>query len=307
MEHSRRRRAEEISNYVELHGIESAISKFGISYATITRNLRRYRQLGKPNPSLPKVLLFDIETLPTWTRVWHLGKQRLHHKQIIKDWCVLSWAAKWLMSDEYLSDLLTPKEALIHDDERVCKSIWKLIDEADIIIAHNGKRFDVRKLNSRFMIHGMVPPSPYQVVDTLLHSQQLAAHSSHRLDWLGQLIRNEGKLDTDYELWIKCDEGDQESLNYMLKYNKEDVGLLEEIYLWIRPWMKSHPNIGLYMDLKEPVCSNCGSNNLHSLGYYYTSAGKYEAVRCECGAIGRQRSSVLSVKESKNLIRSIAR
>lgn len=305
---SRIERATEIFHYVEKNGIENTMRKFDISYQTVTRNLRRYKQLNKKDPQLPKILLFDIEVLPMHIRTWGLFKQRPNHKQVIKDWCVLSWAAKWLMDDEYQTDLLTPEEAIAHDDKRVCDSIWKLIDEADILIGHNGKKFDVRKLNSRFMIHGMIPPSPYQIIDTLLHSQQLAAHSSHRLDWLGQLVRNEGKLDTDYELWIKCDEGDEESLNYMLEYNMEDVGLLEEVYIWMRPWMRSHPNIGLYMDLTEPVCTNCGSNNLQTLDKcYITPAGKYETVRCNCGAIGRMRTSLLSVKESKTLIRSVAR
>ena len=160
------------------------------------------------------------------------------------------------------------------------------------------------------MIHGMLPPSPYQAIDTLLHSQKIAAHSSHKLDWLGQLIRNEGKLQTDYELWVKCEKGEQESLDYMLAYNIEDTQLLEEVYLWMRPWMKSHPNLGLYMDLKESVCSNCMSNDIVTLSEhpYVTSAGIYDAVRCnDCGAIGRLRTTNLSIEESKKLIRSVAR
>ena len=304
---SREGRAKEIFDYVEKHGIEKTIADFEISYETVTRNIRRYKQLIKTDTRLPKILIFDIETLPMHVRVWGLYKQRIPHTNVIKDWIVLSWAAKWLMDNNMMSDILTPLEVTDRDDKRICDSIWKLIDEADIIIAHNLERFDIRKLNSRFLINGLNPPSPYQSIDTLKHSQKIFAHSSHRLDWLGKLVRNEGKVDTDYNLWIRCENGEQDALDYMLAYNKEDVGLLEEVYMWMRAWIRSHPNIGIYMDLQEPVCANCGSNNLVSVGYYYTPAGKYESVRCECGAIGRYRSNNLSLEQSKKLIRSVAR
>jgi len=300
-------RARDVHNYVEKHGKEKACEFFDVSHETIARYQRRYRQLSCEDYGLPKILLFDIETLPMWVRVWGLYKQRIPIDNVVKDWMVLSWAAKWLMGKETMSDILTPEEIERRDDKRICRSIWNLIDQADIIIAHNLIRFDLRKLNSRFMIHGFKPPSPYQTIDTLKHSQKIAAHTSHKLDWLGQLVRNEGKIDTDYGLWVRCEAGEQEALDYMLKYNIEDTGLLEEVYLWMRPWMYSHPNIGLYMDLTEPVCSHCGSNNIWEEGVYYTPAGKYTAVRCECGAIGRMRSSLLTLAESRDLTRSTAR
>lgn len=312
---SRDSRAKEIFHYVDKYGIEKTRSDFNLSYETVTRNIRRYKQIVRESEKypkvskLPKILLFDIETLPMWVRVWGLYKQRPNIKQIVKDWIVLSWAAKWLDESEMMSDILSPKEIKERNDERICKSVWKLIDEADIILAHNLEKFDIKKLNSRFMIHDMIPPSPYQMIDTLKHSYKIAAHSSHKLDWLGQLIRNEGKIDTDYELWIKCENGDKEALSYMLKYNLEDVTLLEEVYLWMRPWMRSHPNIGLYMDLKEAVCENCGSNDIIPTSKpYVTAAGKYETIRCNtCGAVGRGRSNMITTDESKLLIRSVAR
>lgn len=305
-------RAKEIFLYADRYGIEKTRSTFNLSYETVTRNIRRYKQIVRESeePSkLPKILLFDIETLPMWVRVWGLYKQRPNIKQIVQDWIVLSWAAKWLHKPDMMSDILSPKEIRERNDERICKSIWKLIDESDVIIAHNLSRFDIKKLNSRFMIHDMIPPSPYQMIDTLQHSYKIAAHSSHKLDWLGQLVRNEGKINTDYDLWIRCENGEKEALSEILEYNLEDVTLLEEVYLWMRPWMKSHPNIGLYMDLKESVCTNCGSNDIVTTDKpYITAAGKYETIRCNsCGAIGRQRSSTLSIEENKKLIRSVAR
>ena len=66
------------------------------------------------------------------------------------------------------------------------------------------------------------------------------------------------KMDTDFELWAQCMQGNDSSLEYMEKYNRYDVELLEEVYLKLRPWIKSHPNVGLYMETEESVCANCG-------------------------------------------------
>ena len=95
-------------------------------------------------------------------------------------------------------------------------------------------------------------------------------------------------------------EGDEKALSYMLKYNVQDVVVLEEVYLKLRPWIRNHPNVGNWLDLDGPVCSNCGHTELELIEdkYYYTSIGKYNLYRCpECGAISRGRRT-----QNKNTI-----
>ena len=48
------------------------------------------------------------------------------------------------------------------DDTPLIKDLWKLFDEADILIAHNGDRFDRRKANSRFLGGRPLPTLPIQ-------------------------------------------------------------------------------------------------------------------------------------------------
>jgi hypothetical protein len=76
---------------------------------------------------------------------------------------------------------------------------------------------------------------------------------------------------------------------------------LEELYLKLRPWIKSHPNLGLYVE--GEVCPTCGSDQITWKGKYRTPAGEYKTFRCECGAIGRSRHS----EPKKSLQRSVAR
>ena len=95
----------------------------------------------------------------------------------------------------------------------------------------------------------------------------------------------------------------------MEKYNQGDVFLLEEVYIKLRPWVKSHPNIGVYMEAEEKVCAICGSDKLVHDGYHVTNTGKYPAYRCaECGSTHtRDRKSVFSLTKKKLVTTTIPR
>ena len=242
-------------------------------------------------------------------RTWGVGyKQRPNSKQIIKEWYCLAWSAKWLFDNEIMSDVVSSKESIARHDERLLSGMWDLIDEADILIAHNGLKFDIRKLNARFIINNFMPPHSYQVIDTLKAARRHFGFSAYDLDYLCKLFGLNRKLATDYSLWKDCVHGDEKALNKMQEYNKQDVLALEDFYVKIRPWIKSHPNLGVYAEFNEPRCHYCLSKNIINKGYYYTPAGKYESFRCQnCFGISRSGRSKISFKDRKNLLRSVAR
>lgn len=287
------------------------------SYNLIKRGTRRGKQRAKCldcgkwsshyiTPDGAKILLFDVETTPMEVYVWSLfGNKYIDHQNVIKDWNILSWSAKWLFDSYVMSDIQTPDEAKKRNDNRVLKGIWELIDEADIVIAHNGDKFDIKKLNTRFHLNGYEPPSPYRSIDTLKVIRKSFAFSSNRLDYLGKLMHNKGKLETNFQLWTNCLEGNKESLSQMLAYNEEDVRLLEEVYVEIRSWIRPHPNIGVYCD--GSVCPTCGSEDLVDNGKYYTTnTNKYQSYRCNgCGVLSRDMVGGLSIDKRKQLMRPI--
>tara|TARA_R110000744_G_scaffold110434_1_gene208322 strand:- start:8734 stop:9549 length:816 start_codon:yes stop_codon:yes gene_type:complete len=259
-------------------------------------------------PNGIKILLFDIETTPMEVFVWGLfGNKYIQHGNVIKDWNVLSWSAKWLFDSEVISDIQTPTEAKNRDDKRVLGGIWDLINQANVVIAHNGDKFDLKKLNTRFHMNGYLPPSPYQSIDTLKVARRNFAFSSNRLDYLGTIMTNKGKISTNFQLWKDCLKGDRTALNEMLAYNEEDVRLLEEVYVELRPWIKAHPNVGVYMT--GEICPTCGSDDIETNGgYYTTNANMYESYRCgDCGSLSRKLKSVLSVEDRRELMRPLPR
>lgn len=256
-----------------------------------------------------KILIIDVETSPMEVYVWGLYKQRIPSTNVKKDWALLSWSAKWLLDSEIMSKRVSIKEAHDRCDMSIIKQLWELLNEADVVIAHNAVKFDIRKINARFIINNMKPPSPYQVIDTLKITQRNFGFSSHKLDYLLEILNsNERKGETTYDLWKQCVNGNESALEYMEKYNKQDVSILEELYLMIRPWIKSHVNLGLFTDKEVSVCPSCGSDKLDWDSTYYTPANKYAAFTClNCGAIGRSRYSSITKEKRKNLTVSIAR
>ena len=288
-----------------------AIDKF---YERTKGMAERYMRLAKDvvkTKEVPRILLLDIETAPSEFYGFEIGYGlTIHHYQIKEEWFMISWAGKWLLQDDVFGDIVTPKEAVLKDDSRICLSLWDMLEEAHIIIAHNAIKFDQRKVNARFLVNHVQPYSPIQVIDTLKQSRKIAAFSSHKLDYVTKLFGLSQKDDTDFQLWVGCCKGDKESLDYMFKYNKSDVRALEGFYLYLRPWMTSHPNLGLYCNHDGNVCPHCGCESLDwRISEYYTPAGKYNAFRCmECKAIGRSRfSAITDKKERERLTISTAR
>ena len=255
-----------------------------------------------------KVLILDIETAPIRGYMWGIWNQNIQPDNITSDWFCLTWAAKWLFEDKVYSAKLTSKEAIAEDDSRIILGIWKLVNEADIVIAHNGQKFDMPKLNSRFIINKLHPPLPYQQIDTLLHIRRQFGFTSNKLDYVNKLLNLPRKKENSgMPLWIGCCNGDTKCLKEMLDYNIEDVRILEETYLRIRAWIKPHPNMGLFiLDETESRCPSCGSNDLSSEGKEYkTTANSYEQFRCNnCGSVGRKRLGNLTIKQRRHLTMS---
>jgi len=275
-----------------------------------TRMVRYVKEAVKKatNGVKAKLLLVDVETSPMEVYVWGLYKQRIPTTNVIKDWALLSWAAKWLNEDEVMSEHVNIDEAHARDDGSIIGSLWKLLDTADVVIAHNAASFDIRKMNARFIENGYLPPSSFQVIDTLKISRKYFGFSSHKLDYVSELLGGITKMETKFELWIKCVTGDADALKYMQKYNKQDVLILEDLYLELRPWVKSHANMGLFVDGDAAMCANCGSTDLDWKYSYQTPVNSYPSYRCKnCGAIGRSRFSTITKEKRKNLTVSVAR
>lgn len=259
----------------------------------------------------PKVLLFDIETSPILGYVWDLWEQNVALNMIHNDWHILSWSAKWLgdpVSKIMYQDQRNVKN--IEDDKILLKGIWKLLNEADIVITQNGRRFDVKKLNARFIINGFQPPSSFKHIDTLVLAKRHFAFTSNKLEYLTNTLCVKNKKSTHkkfsgFNLWKQCLAGNLDAWKEMERYNKKDVTSLEELYNKLIPWSDNSPNFNLYHDELCNICK-CGAKKFKKRGFAFTTTGKFQRLQClECGAWTRDSVNLFSKEKRSALKRHI--
>lgn len=252
----------------------------------------------------PKILIFDIETSPNLAWVWGCWKQNIGSNQMEMYSNTLCYAAKWLGQKKVLFDSRQHDE----DDRRVCETLWKLFDEADMVVAHNARAFDNKTMNTRWLALGMLPPSPYKTYDTLKGVKRMFRHPSNALDSLaryhgiGKKVAHEG-----FELWLKCmnmfgkfkDSEVKGAWAKMKKYNIEDIRLLEEFYLLIRAWDIKHPNVSIMYDDSIERCLVCGCAELDEIPQAsMTSISVFPSFRCtNCGKVQRSGKRDKATKE----------
>ena len=239
----------------------------------------------------PKVLLFDLETSPLLLYGWQLHEEIHDPKFVRRNWFVLCWAAKWYDKKEMFFSSLPkyrgytelPSKTEADIDKGVMLELWKLLDETDIVIAHNLKSFDRKKANTRFIINGMSPPSTYEMIDTLTEARKEFKFTSNKLGYLSDKLCVTKKMDPGgFDLWLGCEAGDEKAWNKMGAYCRRDILSLQDVYTEIRPYIRNHAPVNVFGD--GTGCSHCGAKNMKRDGFRHRMSGVYQRFRCnECG------------------------
>lgn len=276
-----------------------------VSKSTVSDYLRKeFKSVAAPKQKGPRVLIYDIETAPLLGYCWSLWDNNIGLNQIHSDWHVLSWAAKFLGEDNiYYQDQRDAKN--VEDDKEILQGIWKLLDECDFVITQNGKKFDQKKLNARFVIHGMKPPSAYRHIDVLQIAKSQFGFTSNKLQYMTDTLCTKYKKSghakfSGFELWSECLKGNLEAFCEMEDYNILDILSLEELYLIISPWDAKLPNFDVYDDEI--------SNNEEWVkeGFVYSNLGKYDRYRNTVTGQQRRGSvNLLSKIKRDSLLRNI--
>lgn len=255
----------------------------------------------------PIVNTLDIETSPIEGFVWSLWKQNVGLNQIKRDWTVLSVAFKQLEYKKVHYYDVSEQED-VFDDLPLMHIIWTVLDESDIIIAQNGKKFDARKINARLLELGFPPPRPYKIIDTMLSARAIAAFTSNKLEWLAKILTSYRKdKHTEFQgfdLWTACMNGVPAAWRAMRRYNLQDIPTCEAVYLALRPWIIGHPNVAMYYTDDARRCPRCGSVHLTVLTRpVYTQSGQYEQYRCDdCGGYARGRYTTNTLAKRKAML-----
>lgn len=225
-----------------------------------------------------KILFFDIESTPLITYTWGIYEQNV--AKVLQDWYLLCVSHKWgHEKTTYVTRLTKGRKS----EKELVKKVWDLFNEADVIVGHNLKRFDKRKMNAKFLEHGLLPPSPYDVIDTLTIARSAFALTSNKLDDLGELLGLGKKVKhPGIDMWHGCMNDDEAMWKLMVKYSKQDTVLLERVYEALKIWNPRPPKF--YAQYKgEFCCPLCGESKYQHRGTEERLSCVVERLQCKCG------------------------
>ena len=192
----------------------------------------------------PRILFIDIETSPVRGRSWGIYDTNIIYQE--EETKLLSVAYRW--NHERTTKVLTLPDFKgykpgVVDDRLLTIEVWKLLDACDVAIAHNGDKFDIRKINGRFFVHGLMPPRPYITIDTLKVARKFLGLDSNKMNDICRLLGIGEKFSTHgIDTWMGCINGIKKAWKEMRTYNAHDVDLLVLVFERLLPWIMWKPN-----------------------------------------------------------------
>jgi hypothetical protein len=231
-----------------------------------------------------KILALDLETSPNLAHVWGLWQQNVSIGQLEASTEVICFGGRW-----YGQRGVTVKTVHHDGKQAMLDAAWEMFDQADAIMGWNSRGFDVKHMQREFLQAGMPPPSPAKDLDLMVAVKAKFRFPSNKLDYVAQTLGVGKKVKHEgFEMWRKCLDGDDAAWGRMVRYQKQDVNLLIDLYEKLLPWLPNHPNKPLIDGIDGAVCLRCGSRDLESRGQNFTATGSYPRFRCRsCGTWGR--------------------
>lgn len=229
----------------------------------------------------PKILTLDIETSPHLVWSFDLWNANITPDKIVQPSRVLCFAAKWHGT----------KTVEFHAEweeggrDAMVAALWRLLNEADIVVHYNGARFDIPHIQRELHLAGLTPPSPFQQVDLLRVHRSQFKFASNRLGYVSEQIGIGTKLETGgWSLWQGVLSGDPAAQAKFKRYNIQDVRLTEQLLDALGPWIKNFPHVGMWTE-NASACYRCGGTDLTHQGAVYTKTAIYPKKHCtDCGA-----------------------
>ena len=213
---------------------------------------------------------------------WRVGyKINIDYENIVKERAIICIGYKWQGKPV---QHLTWRDG---DDKAMLKAFIPILESADEVVAHFGDRFDIPWLRARAAYHG-IPVSPYlKTIDTKAQSARGFYFNSNRLDYLGQFLKLGKKIDTDFKLWKDVIAFDEVALAKMVRYCRQDVKLLEKVFLRLEGYNKPKTHQGVMRGQPCSTCPKCASTDVIAVGKQVTGTGAVRPkMKCKnCGQV----------------------
>lgn len=235
----------------------------------------------------PKILYFDLEISPML--VWTYSAYEANALNIKMMQQIVSFSWQWegekVIHVRVLPDYKGYKPGVTRlDDKALVKELHEVMEEADVLVGHNIKDFDVKHAKARFIYHGLAVSKKWVIEDTLKMARKYFKFPKNNLDFLTEQFGLGKKTDVKHSdvIW-KCIEGDMKAWKAMAIYNVQDIKLTRGLYKKLAPWHETHSNLNFFLR-KQRTCPVCLSERKgRFVKYRYGKTIKKQFQCRDCG------------------------
>lgn len=242
----------------------------------------------------PKIVIWDLETLPdpeaVYDRLPSIGAWQ--GRTFKADLHTLLCFGYKIYGEEKAHSINAWELGDSPDDEiPVLQFAYDVLHDADEIVTHNGRRFDLKFLNTRLMYYGMPPlDSKIKHVDTKVVLKSKLSLYSNSLSEAAKFFGIIEKMhwNDKWSTWKRFAFGRQTEADKvtMDTYCKQDVDVLEQLWLKTRP-LHENSSVNKQQWRKDIAlaCPICGSINIARNGTRRSKKYKYRRYLCgDCGS-----------------------
>mgnify|MGYP003655941639 CR=1 FL=1 len=228
-------------------------------------------------------LVLDVETAYTIGAVWGMWEQDV--AVVLQDEYILGVGYKYKHLDTVhwkgLPDFPLYKKEPKNDRELV-KFMAELLQDCNLVIGHNVKQFDMKKIRARMFYHKLPPLADPKIFDTKTEVKKRFSYISNKLDDLSRQMLDEQKIKhSGIQLWTRCMDTkyDKKAWLEMGTYCKKDVDLTSRLHDVLSPW--SDQNLNWNLDGDRPkCCPACGTVSFKQDGKKYFKSFTRQRYRC---------------------------
>lgn len=254
----------------------------------------RARTAPIAEPVRNRILIIDVERLQPEYRVrsWTRKIDRyMSYDELVTDARTTLAAWSWYDEDEIYAAAEWDKGGR----NQFLRKMHRVMEQADIIVTHNGTNADEPWLLADFTVPRKGAPGadsfqrlpelpPWKSVDTLkvLRTKRYKGIDFKALDAVCQIVGLPGKTDRyDRDAMDAAVSGDKDAQASLTSYCKGDVAAERFVYDWLRPGIANHPHLSVDGQSALLVCNRCASSDtLKTAKRYMANVHSYDMLRC---------------------------
>lgn len=266
--------AKRLRNHLRKKGFTTTIAKCAQALSEVRQEEKELNL--KLQEGTARVLIYDIETSPNIGWFWTAGfKKNISHDQIIKERAIICVSYKWLGEDQVYN--LTWDQD--QNDKFLVEQFVEVLNEADLIVAHNGDNFDLKWIKTRALYHRIPMLPKYNQFDTLKVAKAKLYLNSNKLDYISKFLGYDGKIKTDIDLWLDIlFKKDPKAMEQMLTYCDEDVRQLEKVYNELKYLDNPKLHLGVLNGDTKQTSPVTGSVNIKHIKTVTTNRGTIKHI-----------------------------